>query len=296
MSAIGEQSILPIEKVKPLIGWFLILTAVFSAPFYYLTIKFGSIGWYIGGLMWMPGAAALVACKVVGVNNDLLGWRWGKNKWIIRSYLIPLGYFTVIYGSAHLFGIVDFLNEKTISWMGDRLGLNDWTITEIALFGIPFMAAFSIFRQTANALGEEIGWRGLLAPQLMRLFSFPVAALISGLIWFAWHLPIILWGGYNTGFENLDTQMINFAIMLTAISFPMLYLRMRSGSLWTGAIFHAAHNLMMLFVFEALFSATETSKFYVGEWGMITAGVTTVIALITWYLAHKNNLIGPVNR
>ena len=37
--------------------------------------------------------------------------------------------------------------------------------------------------------GEEIGWRGLLVPELVKVTSFTKTALIIGIVWAAWHIP-----------------------------------------------------------------------------------------------------------
>jgi|GEM_PF-3012956 len=44
------------------------------------------------------------------------------------------------------------------------------------------------------SLGEEIGWRGLLVPDLYRLTSnFAATCMIGGLVWAAWHYPELIY-------------------------------------------------------------------------------------------------------
>src|SRR5699024_5751565 len=43
------------------------------------------------------------------------------------------------------------------------------------------------------ALGEEIGWRGWLTPQLLPLGVVPTV-LITGVVWGLWHTPLLLLG------------------------------------------------------------------------------------------------------
>src|SRR2546430_1382585 len=41
-------------------------------------------------------------------------------------------------------------------------------------------------RRQDSALGEEIGWRGFLVPELARSMSFSAVALTTGIIWATW--------------------------------------------------------------------------------------------------------------
>ncbi|UCC50697.1 MAG: CPBP family intramembrane metalloprotease [Anaerolineaceae bacterium] len=60
-------------------------------------------------------------------------------------------------------------------------------------------ATLGVLQARLPALGEEIGWRGFMVPQLAKLTSFNKTALIGGVIWGIWHVPIIIFGGYNNG-------------------------------------------------------------------------------------------------
>ena len=77
---------------------YLLFTLALSSVFYFLIAKSGRVGggWgaYIGCLMWCPGVAALLTCKYLGRDLSTLGWKWGKTRYEIACYLIPLGYAT----------------------------------------------------------------------------------------------------------------------------------------------------------------------------------------------------------
>src|SRR5690606_40418988 len=49
------------------------------------------------------------------------------------------------------------------------------------------LASIGLMVDTVAAMGEEIGWRGLLLPELGRRMSWPAAALVTGAIWAVWH-------------------------------------------------------------------------------------------------------------
>jgi membrane protease YdiL (CAAX protease family) len=62
---------------------------------------------------------------------------------------------------------------------------------------------------TALAFGEEFGWRGYLLPRLLPLGEVK-AAIIVGLIWGPWHLPVLI-VGLNYPGEPIIADLVSFA-------------------------------------------------------------------------------------
>jgi membrane protease YdiL (CAAX protease family) len=87
--------------------------------------------------------------------------------------------------------------------------------------------------------GEEFGWRGYLQ---IRLFADrpTLAAVLTGLIWSVWHLPVNLIGYNDIG--NLGFGMVLFTIgtMMTSVIFG--WFQERTGSNWAASLAHAANN------------------------------------------------------
>jgi membrane protease YdiL (CAAX protease family) len=89
------------------------------------------------------------------------------------------------------------------------------------------------------ALGEELGWRGLLLPTLRPLGTWPALAL-TGAIWGLWHAPIILLG-YQYG--RADLLGVLYMVVLSILIGALLgWLRMRSNSIWPCALAHGGFN------------------------------------------------------
>ena len=88
-------------------------------------------------------------------------------------------------------------------------------------------------------LGEELGWRGLLAEEL-RPLGFWKSNLIIGLIWGIWHAPIILIGHNYPSHPWLGiVVMCAFTISL---SFIMSYLRYKVMTVLAPAVLHGMIN------------------------------------------------------
>jgi membrane protease YdiL (CAAX protease family) len=136
-------------------------------------------------------------------------------------------------------------------------------------------------RSFVYTLGEEIGWRGFLVPELARHMSFTLTALVSGVIWAVWHYPIIIFAGYNGG-TSPWFGVTCFTVMVVGISFPFAWMRLKTGSLWTGAMLHASHNLFIQLFFDKITSDTGLTRFVIGEFGAGLAIVSIFVAGYFW--------------
>ena len=85
---------------------------------------------------------------------------------------------------------------------------------------------------------EELGWRGFLLPELSKIFNFQIAALIVGVIWSIWHLPLFFMHGaaqYQSDFSMFLIQVIGLGLVLA-------WLYGRTKSIIICVFFHAFTN------------------------------------------------------
>lgn len=91
-------------------------------------------------------------------------------------------------------------------------------------------------------LGEELGWRGFLFPQLYRIRPW-LGLVGGGVLWFLWHLPLALLGpprGLGAGQLVLDTVALLLGALATFVLFAWVFVR--GGSIWVPSFFHAVLN------------------------------------------------------
>jgi membrane protease YdiL (CAAX protease family) len=131
-------------------------------------------------------------------------------------------------------------------------------------------------------LGEEIGWRGLLVPELAKRFSFTATALISGAVWAIWHSPAIFFADYHTAGASPWFGLVCFTIMVMGTSFAYAWLRLKSGSLWPAVLLHASQNLFIRTIFTPLTGATRFTPYVIGEFGLGLALVALPVAYLFW--------------
>ncbi len=139
-------------------------------------------------------------------------------------------------------------------------------------------------------LGEEIGWRGFLVPELYKTMGYTKTSLLSGLIWVVWHLPILFFADYNLGTPSWYA-MICFAILIISISFILTWFRIKSNSLWTAALLHASHNRFIQDVFTPLTRDTGNTNYYIDEFGIVLPLVCIGFALYFWSRRNELNYV-----
>jgi membrane protease YdiL (CAAX protease family) len=251
---------------------FLILTFALSSGFYIFfahtkTLGAGG-GLYVAMLMWCPGISALVTRLIFQRNVRGEGWKWAPSRYELAGYALPIAYAACAYGAVWIFdfGGVDLGRFKTNAFRFVTVGL-----------------AINV----AFALGEELGWRGFLVPKLAERLSFTRTALVSGIIWASWHVPLIIFADYNGGTPTLYS-IACFAVMVVGISFPLAWLRLRSGSVWPAALLHASHNLFIQGFFDTVTVDTGVTKYLLSEFGAVLALAAVITAWVFWRLDRKH--------
>jgi uncharacterized protein len=85
---------------------------------------------------------------------------------------------------------------------------------------------------------EELGWRGVAQPELERGLRRPAAAVLVGLIWSLWHLPLFL----LPGVRQYGTNFPVFAIGLVGGALILAWLYGCTESILLCILFHAGSN------------------------------------------------------
>lgn len=271
--------------MKPLakqIVTFLCLVFLFSSLPYFLMIHTHHMmmgnGLVVRMIMWCPTAAAFATCALLRIDTRTLGWNWRPLRYEALGYYLPLLYAIPVYVVTWIavsgsFGLSGF--EKHAA---DSLSMS--SSPHVAAFGlmIPMLATLGVIGSLANAVGEEIGWRGFLLPRLVGQFGFTFGCLISGIIWAMWHYPGLLWADYNAG-TNPIYALACFTCMVVALAFVMGWVRLKSGSLWPCAMLHASHNLFIQAIFDEMTAPAGRALYITTEFGcglVLTIGAVAV--------------------
>lgn len=263
---------------------YLLLVLLFSSIFYFLIIRAKHLsaggGLYVSGIMWCPALAAFATLKLHGRRLFELGWKWPATKYAFMSWYVPLVYAAIAYATVWIAGWGAFPDQRFVTSLVARMGLPISAAMATVLY-VLLVGSFGMVGSLSHALGEEIGWRGFLVPELSKSTSFTMTALISGLVWALWHYPVLIFADYNSGTPTWYALSC-FTVMVVAIAFVFAWLRLKSGSLWTGALLHASHNLYVQAIFTPLTRDTGKTAWYIDEFGAVLPLVTVCFAIYFW--------------
>jgi len=265
---------------------YLFFTLLFSSVVWALTLHAVHAGRvaariYGYGIMWCPALATWVTCRLSGVKFSGLAWRWGSTRDMAAAYLIPLGYTLLAYLVIWTAGWGYFYNKDFVSQTAHELGWDGLSPYVFIFLLFIVQGVLGMFNSISTALGEEIGWRGFLVPELYKQFGYTGTSLISGLIWAVWHYPLLIFGHYNNG-TPAWYGLTCFTIMVVSISFVYTWYRLKSGSLWTGVMLHASHNLFVQSFFTPITLNTKYTPWFSDEFGAVLPVIAIFVAVYFW--------------
>lgn len=249
-----------------------------------------TLGFFV--VQFAPLVAAFVTKFVYQGNLRGLGWGWGKTRYQAAAYglafLIPL----ISFGLVWLLGFGGFYDTAFIAEA--QVGIADTFGLE---FGSPYvlMLVLLVLGGTLGlyiafgGIGEELGWRGFLVPELYKHYDFTKTALISGVIWSVFHWPLV----YFLMAPRLGVAPVPLLVFVTiagiGLSTIMAWLRIKSGSVWTAVIFHMALNVHIQGFFQNVTTETSWLTHYVsGEHGLMLALVAAPIGF--WFWSKRDSL------
>ena len=278
-------------KSRRQIAIYLLLVFAFSSVFYFLILRAHSLGagggLFVFGIMWCPALAGITTLKLGDRDLRELGWKWPQSPYAVQSWLIPLLYATIAYGIVWGARLGGFPNHEFMDLLAQRTGLRVSPVAATAVY-VLLAGSFGLAKGLASALGEEIGWRGFLVPELSKNVGFTGTAMISGAVWACWHYPLLIWGDYNSGTPTWY-GLSCFTVLVLSISFVFAWMRLKSGSLWTGALLHASHNLYIQGIFTPLTRDTGKTAWFIDEFGAVLPIVAIGFAI--YFLRKRRQLV-----
>jgi hypothetical protein len=107
-----------------------------------------------------------------------------------------------------------------------------------------------------------------------------VVAFLPGAIWAVWHYPNMLI--FGTSGTPLLVALIFFSAMVIGHGIFLAWLRLSSGSVWPGAVFHGAHNILIYGLFDRVTDPRPPAFPITTEYGAGLALAGAVIGCLFW--------------
>jgi membrane protease YdiL (CAAX protease family) len=224
--------------------------------------------------MWTPAFASLVARTALREGIRDVSFRFGGRsgaRMTLVGWLFPLAVGAVAYGVAWSTGLATFRAAALPGLPRD--------LSPAAAFAViaGVQLTLGTVLGTLSAAGEEIGWRGYMLTRLVDA-GVPRPVLASGLIWGAWHLPMILGGAYAAGARPAVSALV-FIGGILPMAVLLARLRLESGSVWPAVVGHAAWNATIQGAFDAS-TVPGASQIWVGESGVLVAAASAGVVYL----------------
>jgi uncharacterized protein len=220
--------------------------------------------------MYAPAVAALVMRLFVS-REGLRGVLGGRPRvWhIVSAVLLPIA---IVLGA---------IAVVVATGIGDATPGGSWiqVLGLLLLAGVPIGAVL--------AFGEEFGWRGYLLPKLLPLGEVK-AAVIVGLVWGPWHLPVLL-AGLNYPGENVLALLATFMISVIVLSLLHARFFVASGaSLIIVALLHGSLNTFS----DRLTDGDHLSgnPLLVSGGGLIASAIVIPVVAIAYWVARRRRV------
>jgi uncharacterized protein len=237
-----RKSITSFLTITFLISWPLFLAPLAFSEMEATTKSLVTQGFWAAA-MWAPGIAAILTTLFIARKpfHSLRLNTLGPKSFYLWAWFLPIlltmigGALTLLFGIAKLdlnFTMIRDAMASAASGGEVPVGIIVLVQSLIAIIIAPFI-------NILFTMGEELGWRGFLLPQLLPLGQWK-AMLISGFIWGVWHAPAIMQGHNYPGYPVLGVFMMIVFCVLLGIIISWLYLNTKSP--WVAALAHGSVN------------------------------------------------------
>ena len=270
------------QRARAKIAIFFILAVSFAGILYFVRALVPS-GTTFGILIWTPrladalamwsvGFAGCIALIIIDRSLGDLGLKVGSPKYVILALTLPIVYGVAVYVPVWTFQLGRFAGASML-----RAAI----VSAVIHSPLHLLAA----------AGEELGWRGVLVPNLARTADAKYVAFLPGAIWALWHYPDILFFDYNVG-TPWPFALIYFSVSPIGQSAFLSRLRLASGSILPAVAFHGVHNSVIWDIFDRVTERSAVTVYISTEFG---AGLSVIGAALGYLFWSKVRSLGIEN-
>jgi membrane protease YdiL (CAAX protease family) len=271
-------------KNKPLIA-FLIIITLLSAGFIALMKALGQQGNYLAGLYMLGPAIAAIITRIFFYENKFkdANLSFGRARDYVKFWAIALGISILSISIYTLLGSItwDFSGQAFLNQLAEQFALSGQNINDLPagltpqmmliIYFIGGLTIFNILPGIITGFGEEFGWRGFMFPRMYKIKPW-IAFIVGGLIWYAWHVPLVLVISQSQDFTLAQTVLNISALAMGAICTHafLAYAYIKSNNVWVASVTHIT-----------LDNAARSFSYFVILQNQLTANIGLAIAMLT---------------
>lgn len=204
---------------------YIVMAYIISGIGYYIWFCISPLGGFVTILA--PIVSAYTICYL-SHGEVKIHWKISSAADILIGAALPIGYIVISVAIYYILGYP----------------FKQYQLT--AQFLIPLVLQWIL-----GGICEEAGWRGVLFPLLKKVMSFPCAVAVNAVIWFGWHVPLILTRSMCTAFTLQGALLFFFIEILCDTVIICNLTKTKYGkSVFTFATMHAVHNILMQIVVQ----------------------------------------------
>lgn len=236
--------------------------------------------------MLMPALAMLITRKATGEGAKLtgkgclmLGIDFGNKKWIFFLIACLMPWVINEIGTAADMIVFNGFDSQTVNSAAFA------PYKEI----VPVFPALSISSAVVGSfggLGEELGWRTYMMPKLEKKTGIIPSVITGGIIWSAWHWPLIH-HGHSFGMDYPGYPWagpLAFTVFCIFENAFLTYLTKKTDSVWPAAFSHAVNNarpsILLFFLNKEKLPLIESTFGFVNYFPMVITGIICVYLMI----------------
>jgi membrane protease YdiL (CAAX protease family) len=239
------------------------------------------------GIFTGPTLAAFIMASVTegragrrALWQHITKWRIG-----VQWYLIPILGFIVLYFLGSLLALAVVRPNDVALPLQTFPGSSPYLIVYVILI-------FTV-QLLGGPLGEEPGWRGFALPRMQRALGPLGGSLLLGVLWWAWHLPLLLFLPiWRSNIPPLTYGAIFMGLVLClSVTMAWIY-NSTKGSVTATIITHSASNASgkvagVLFLLTLTNAASFAVPFLVGFVAVFAVATIGLIAFTRGRLGYS---------
>ncbi|HYY78793.1 MAG TPA: CPBP family glutamic-type intramembrane protease [Actinomycetes bacterium] len=141
---------------------------------------------------------------------------------------------------------------------------------------------------------EEVGWTGYAYPRMRARLGALAAAVLLGVLWGVWHLPVVdSLGAAHPHGRFWIPFFLAFVAVLAAIRVLIAWLYTNTSSVLLAQLMHASSTGCLVMLGAAHVSAAQEALWYAVYAGVLWTGVAAVATASGTRLARTVEVAGP---